>query len=479
MPTNEPADGPGDQPDRPTPRQPAQQPAQDPARQPAQPPVDPPAPPPGDRSSDELAELRARLSAVEDHDARLTAQLKAQASHRHHRVRSSFAVFLVLLACVLTPLSLAAAWTKSQITDTDRYVATMAPLARDPAIQAAVTNRATTEIMKHIPVESLLESAAPDDRPRLNALIAPLSQALTSGLTGFVHDRVQQLVESDAFATVWTEVNRNAHAAIEKMLTGHGGGAIEIKNDTVVLDLAPLIDRAKTRLIADGLSVASKIPEVHTDFTLVQSDSIPKVRTAFRLLDLAGFWLPVLTVACAVGGVLLAVRRRRAAVTAALLVAGGALVLGIGLTVFRAVYLDKLPAGVDQAAAGAVYDTLIRYLRSAVRVVIALGLLVALGAWLSGAGRWAVAARGMWGSGLGAVRNSAERAGLRFGPVGRFVHRWKAWLGWAAVAGAVLAFVLWSYPTALVTLSLALGLLAVLAVLEFLDEPGGGAGHPA
>ncbi|MED7954557.1 hypothetical protein PUR61_44550 [Streptomyces sp. BE20] len=494
MPTNEPADRPGDQPDQ----QPAGRPAPPPGdRQPDAPPpgdrqpddrprgdpspgVRPPGDrPPGDRHSDELAELRARLSAVEDHDARLTARLKAQATQRHHRVRSSFAVLLVLLACVLTPLSVAAAWTKSQITDTDRYVATMAPLARDPAIQAAVTDRVTTEIMKHIPVESLLESVAPDDRPRLSALLGPVSQALTSGLTGFVHDRVEQLVGSDAFATVWTEINRNAHAAVEKMLTGHGGGAVAIKDDTVVLDLAPLIDRAKTRLIDSGLSVASKIPEVHTEYTLVQSDAIPKVRTAFRLLDLAGFWLPVLTVACAVAGVLLAVRRRRAAVTVALGIAGGALVLGIGLSVFRAVYLDKLPAGVDQAAASAVYDALVRYLRSAVRVVIALGLLVALGAWLSGPGRWARTVRGMWASGLAAVRHSAERAGLRFGPVGRFVHRWKTWLGWVAVAGAALAFLFWSYPTALVTLCLALALLAVLAVLEFLDEPGGGAGHPA
>ncbi|MEV6973904.1 hypothetical protein [Kitasatospora sp. NPDC093806] len=427
---------------------------------------------------DELAELRARLSAVEAHEAQLTARLHARAP-RHHRVRSSFAVLLVLIACVLTPLSVAAVWTKSQITDTDRYVATMAPLARDPAVQAAVTDRVTDEVMKYLPVDSLLDSVAPDDRPRLSALLGGIGQALTSGLTGFVHGQVQRLVRSDAFDTIWTDVNRDAHAAVEKMLTGHGGGAVEIKDDTVVLDLAPLIDRVKTRLVDDGLSVAAKIPEVHTQYTLVQSDAIPKVRTGFRLLDLAGFWLPVLTVACAVGGVLLAVRRRRAAVTAALGMAGGALLLGIGLSVFRTVYLDKLPAGVDQAAAQAVYDTLVRYLRSAVRVVVALGLLVALGAWIGGAGRWAGTVRGMWGSGLGAVRNAAERAGLRLGPVGRFVHRWKAWLGWAAVAGAALAFLLWSYPTALVTLCLALGLVAVLAVLEFLDEPGGGAGHPA
>ncbi|MFE7188783.1 hypothetical protein [Kitasatospora sp. NPDC057541] len=420
---------------------------------------------PGGDRSDELAELRARLGAVE---ARTAA-----APPRRHRARSAFAVLLVLLACVLTPLSIAAVWTRSQITDTDRYVATMAPLAADPAVQTAVADRVTAELVTYLPVDSLLTEVAPADRPLLNTLLGGIGQALTDGITGFVHDQVLRVVRSDAFATIWTDVNRDAHAAVEKMLTGQGGGAVEIRNDTVVLDLAPLIDRVKTRLVDNGLSIAARIPEVHTQYTLVQSDAIPRIRTGFRLLDLAGFWLPVLTVACAAGGVLLAGRRRRAVVTVALGMAGGALLLGIGLSVFRAVYLDRLAAGVDLAAAQAVYDTLVRYLRSAVRVVVALGLLVALGAWIGGRGRWAGTVRGLWASGLGAVRRAAQRAGLRPGPVGRFVHRWKAWLGWAAVAGAALAFVLWSYPTVLVTLCLALALVAVLAVLEFLDEPGG------
>ncbi|MFD9125135.1 hypothetical protein [Kitasatospora sp. NPDC059571] len=144
--------------------------------------------------------------------------------------------------------------------------------------------------------------------------------------------------------------------------------------------------------------------------------------------------------------------------------------LGLGLTAFRALYLDRLPAGVDQAAAAAVYDTLVRSLRQAVRVVVALGVLVALGGWLTGPGRWASAVRGFWREGLGGVRGYAGRLGLRLGPVGRFVHRSKAALCWTAVAGAVLALLLWSRPTALVVVGLALALLAVLAGLELLDD---------
>ncbi|PBC78996.1 hypothetical protein BX265_3789 [Streptomyces sp. TLI_235] len=387
-------------------------------------------------------------------------------------LRSATAALLIVLAALLTPLAVLAAWTKAEITDTDRYVATMAPLADDPAVQAAVTNRVTEAVVQRLPVDSLVSDLAPGGAPLLDALLQRLGSALDSGVTGLVHDGVQRLVSSDAFPAVWDELNRSAHAAVDRAVTGAGGGAVEIRGGTVTLDLAPVIDRAKQALAADGVAIASRIPEIHTSYVLVRSEQVERVRTLLRLLSLAGYWVAVLAAACAAGGVLLAVRRRRAAVAAALAVAGAAGLFGFGLTGFRAVYLDRLPAGVDQDAAAAVYDTLVRYLRDAVRLVVVLGVLVALGAWLSGRGRSAGAVRGLWEAGLGGVRTAAERMGLRLGPVGRFVHRFKAWLCWAAVGASVLVLLLWDRPTALVAVWLDVALLAVLAVVELLDEPG-------
>jgi hypothetical protein len=129
---------------------------------------------------------------------------------------------------------------------------------------------------------------------------------------------------------------------------------------------------------------------------------------------------------------------------------------------------------VNPAAASSVYDTLIRFLRTSVRTVVTLGVLVAIGAWVSGSGRHAVRVREMWRSGIGAVRGAA---GLRPGGVGAWVHRYKTWLNWGVIALAVIVFVLWYYPTGMVTFWLALGAVALLAVVEFLDagEPAGDA----
>ncbi|MEU5000159.1 hypothetical protein [Streptomyces sp. NPDC021622] len=404
----------------------------------------------------ELAELRTRLSAVE----------ARAAQPRKHHTRSFFAVVLITVAAVLAPLGVVAVWANDIVGDTDRYVATVAPLASDPDVQAGVTKRVTDAVMERVDVELLLQQVAPADRPRLEAALGRLEGPLTSGLRGLVESVTARFVSSDAFDTLWTELNRRVHQTVDEALTGSGDGAVQLKGDEVTVDLAPVVERVKDRLVDSGLTVASKIPEVHTDFTVMTSDQIGRAKTGFRLLQLMGAWLPVIAVVLAAGGVLLAVRRRRALITAALAVAVAVGILGIGLAVFRAFYLDAVPASISRPAAGSVYDALTRFLRYTVRAVVTLGALVALGSWLSGPGKWAVKARTMWRSGIGAVRGAS---GVWTGPVGPWVHAHKTWLNWAVVLLTALAFALWDHPTGMVTFWLALGLLALLAVIEFLD----------
>lgn len=409
----------------------------------------------------ELAALRTRVAALETGAGRPA----------RHRVRSLLSALLIVLAAVLAPLSVVAVWTSDLVGNTDRYVATMTPLATNADIQAAVSNRATTAVMSHLDISQLLDDAAPADRPALDALLPKLQAPITGALTSFVHSAAQRVVTSAAFATLWTELNRRAHAAINKALTGDTTSAVQLTDNAVIIDLAPVIDQVKQQLVDGGLTIAGKIPEVHTDFTVVQSQDIGKVKTGFRLLQLAGAWLPIITVAIAAGGVLLAARRRRALVTAALSVAVGAAVLGLGLELFRTVYLDNLPADASLPAAGAVYDILTRFLRTTIRTVITLGIIVGFGAWLSGKGRYAARSRSVWESGIGAARAAT---GVRTGPVGPWVHRHKRWLVWAAPVLAGLVLAVWSYPTGMVILWLALAVLLVLAVVEFLDDPGQG-----
>ena len=411
---------------------------------------------------DERAELRAEL-------ARLRAGAAARPAPRH-RVRSVCAAVLIVVGCVLAPLSVASVWLASIAGDTDRYVATVAPLAASAPVQNDVAALAAKAVSAHLDVNDLLQQLTPGDRPLISKAISGLSGPINSAVADLVRSQTRNVVSSQWFQTFWSEANRRLHANVVKALTGQGGGAVQLTDDAVVLDLAPVIDQVKQRLVGAGVGVAARIPEIHTQITVVSDENIGKARTWFRLLRMAGDWLPVIAVLLAAAGVLLAAGRRRALVAAALGAAFATLLLSVGLAVFRAVYLDDLSANVSQAAAADIFDTLVRFLRVTVRTVVVLGVAVALGAWLSGPGQRAGQARSVWTSALGAARGAADRAGLRTGPVGPWVHRFRSWLAWAFVLAAGVALALWHYPTAWVVVGLVLAVVFALAVVEFLDE---------
>jgi hypothetical protein len=95
-----------------------------------------------------------------------------------------------------------------------------------------------------------------------------------------------------------------------------------------------------------------------------------------------------------IGGILLARRRRRALVISVLCVAGGLVLIGIGLLIGRGIFVDQVTSNaVTSDTAGRVFDTLVRYLRWSIRLLILLGLLVAFGAWIGGSGRLATRLR--------------------------------------------------------------------------------------
>lgn len=240
-----------------------------------------------------------------------------------------------------------------------------------------------------------------------------------------------------------------------------------------------------------GLAPAEKIPEVDKQMVLFQSDKLAKIRGAVHFLDVLGNWLPVLTVVLGATGVLFARRRRRRAlVTTMLCAAAACLILAIGLVVARRYYLDHLPEQVQSpAAAAAIFDTLLRFLRVSIRTALVLGVVVALGAYLSGAGRLPRGVRGTAERAADSAAGWGAAHGVHTGRVGTWVQARRRWLTTGVLLVLALVFALWNHPTVLTVLLLALILLAVLAVLALLaaggrvgartDRPGGGSRPPS
>jgi len=392
---------------------------------------------------------------------------------KRHSGRSLIALLLLVLAWILAPLCVIAVWADSEISDTSRYVATMAPLAENPAVQDAVANRITDAVVQKLDVPALVDQA---DQALGGTRVPPkaasalenlLAGPVTSSVTSLVHTASQKVVTSSAFATVWKDANRTAHTAVDNLLSGKKSTALQAHGNDVVLDLGPAVDQVKQQLVANGLSAASHIPTVNAQFTLFTSADVHKVQTGYRLLNAVGNWLPLITVLIAAAGVALAVRRRRALVAAALGTAVGMLLLGIGLAAARHIYLAHLPEGVSSPAAAAIFDQLVFFLRRTLRAVGVLGLGVALGAYLGGPGHYAMRVRTWCRTGIAWLR---ERSGFGLGPVGPWVHRFKSWVLLAVLLVGALILALWHYPTGWVVFWLIIAVLVAVALVEFLDE---------
>ena len=52
----------------------------------------------------------------------------------------------IVLAAVLLPVSIVAAWTRAQLVDEGQFVATLAPLAHDPQVQGLVIDQTVCPI---------------------------------------------------------------------------------------------------------------------------------------------------------------------------------------------------------------------------------------------------------------------------------------------------------------------------------------------
>jgi hypothetical protein len=147
-------------------------------------------------------------------------------------------------------------------------------------------------------------------------------------------------------------------------------------------------------------------------------------------------------------------------------------VLALGLLVFRSIYLNGIPADVlPQDAAAVLYDTIVRFLRVGLRSVLVLGLVVAAGAFVTGPSDTAVRTRQSLAHAVGWLQGSAEGAGLRTGPVGGWVYDHRRGLRIGAVVLASLALAFWGQPTGKVIIGLALALLVLLAIIQFLARP--------
>jgi hypothetical protein len=415
--------------------------------------VAPTAEPDVDALQSELEELRSR-------NAELALAVEKRSSVvvvSQHVARPSVVVLMIVLGALCLTISPVAIWSRNLILNTDRYVQTLKPLAQDPGMQAVIISAVDKQVDNYVDVPAQIEGLLP---PQVVTLIGP---PLQSAVTGLVNTVVTKFVESPAFITLWVTINRTAHEQLVNVLTGNHDKAVSVgSTGKVVLDLAPIVTTVKNQLVSAGIGVARNIPAVGATIQIAEVKGLARAQKAVRALNTLANWLPWVGLVLILGGIATARKHRRALIVSMVSVAAGMVVIGIGLLIGRAYYLNGVPTTVlPRATASAAFDTVVRYLRDGIRIVLAVALIIALIGWLFGRSRPATAIR-QWLQ----VVPKATVLRLAHGPAGAFVTAYSTAISIGAACLGLLVLILWDDPGTAVIVTLLVLVVLVVGVVQ-------------
>ncbi|HJQ04921.1 MAG TPA: hypothetical protein VJ872_05730 [Nocardioides sp.] len=210
----------------------------------------------------------------------------------------------LLLATVLAPLVITGRWTATKVEHTDAYVATVAPLASDPALRQqfgqALGTAAAEQLAQRLPV------------------------GMPSSLGDLVRSTAVAVVNQPGFPAYWRSANRQVHRQFLAIMDGHGD-----PSGFVYVDATPMLHEMFGQLQEKGLPVQTLV-DVRLQIPVASDARLAQQRGRYHLvtgLAAYGPWLWGLIVLAAIAIAPGWRGRLRAVSGAALAVAVGAVVV--------------------------------------------------------------------------------------------------------------------------------------------------------
>ncbi|HET6533593.1 MAG TPA: hypothetical protein VFH03_23645 [Actinoplanes sp.] len=428
----------------------------------------------------ELDRLRAEVSA-----------LNAQLDQRRRRafsvlaLRRIIAAVLIAITAFALVTSVVGWWSANTALNTDRWVATVAPLPRDPQVAAAVADYTTTQVFQAIDVEQRLRTVLPD---QAGFVVGPL----TGQLREQVRRTVNNVLQSDRFQRIWVEINRRAHQRAVAVIEGTST-LVVAREDRIQLDLLPVINQVLRELSAQLPTLFGKqitLPDLSSGAipenlrARVQEQlgvTLPPNFAQFTFYDAGKLWAAQQAVEAtkrglvlsAIGTLLLLIialavspGRRRTLLQLGLWLVVAAVAVTASLRAVRTQLLEQVPEGLYRDGVAAAVTSVFSGLRIRGEQIIWIGVVLALVMYLIGPGRiptWLrrTAASGVRAAGRGL--RTGTRAAVAYGPNWIAAHLDLLRIGGLIVAvGFALVLSSW---TALLVIALVLAAYEVLVTV--------------
>ena len=305
-------------------------------------------------------------------------------------------IVLGILAALLLVASVAAGYAGSLVASTDRYVAVIGPVIQDPAVQADLSEQIGDQVTSRLDVNTAVSDALAnlDDSRASQALSAALAPVIAERTNSLIDNTVSRAVASQAFATLWVDANREAHELLVRAVEDDPGGMASIaSNGDVTVSTTAMIGEVKSRLLAQGVSAASVIPDdAGGDYTVFNAPGLAAALSALDTLGRTAAVLPWLAAAAAAAAVLIAPRGRRlrSGLVISISSAAASLAAVLVLRFVQQAGVDSVASSaVSPEAAFALSNAFLDPLAGALRTVVVLAVLAVLVLYAAGhTGRW-------------------------------------------------------------------------------------------
>ena len=178
-------------------------------------------------------------------------------TRRRHLPRRISAWVLVVLASILIPVSVISVWAINTVTNTDKYVETMAPLARNPVIVDGLATKATDAFFSTHIVQNKVTQALP---AKAKPLVAPIVTEVHS----YVYNLALKVFSSPKFGKLWDTLNRHSHQAVVNILTGKQTPLQKklAKGGQIALNLSPALNNLIDEANAHGVTLFNPIKAI-------------------------------------------------------------------------------------------------------------------------------------------------------------------------------------------------------------------------
>lgn len=254
------------------------------------------------------AELEQRIKELEKENLQLSRDAaRTKPPARRVNLRKISGYISLSLASFLLVLSMFVFWLRGTLVNAQTWTNTTTRIVQEDSVRNDLAGYISSRLLDEVDIESVVAEALP---PRAE----PLAQPISSNIRTQAEHLTNQVLESEEFITLWRTVNREAHSAVVEVLStageaaerGERSGLIVIDDQSIFLNLRPVLDEVKENLRSRGLEFIpeqSVLSDQDVTFEVAEIQNFGAWLLAFGVLNSIGYWLLAFAAAFAALGV--------------------------------------------------------------------------------------------------------------------------------------------------------------------------------